>query len=315
MSLGVLFLCYSIFALPKTSSNIISYKTENPTINLELNGKQYIFLLDTGSTKTLISNEAAYELGGEKIEVIEKNDILLQKELLLHVNDFLEKIDLNIDKNADITDKKVTVHGILNVSGLEIGGVKIKNISFLYSNDFDQNLLKKMNLDGIIGMDVLENFNSLKIDYTKKIIEFNGTYPNKKKGIKMFHQEQNISGLNISDNLFFISGELNSQNYDFLIDTGHTGPFAIITPSNQIEEDAVKELSSLEQNFLISTLFSGSLKIGSKNLGKIQYCYSSSPTIKWIYLKNEKQENLLGNYIFQNHTIQLDFKNMMFYIE
>ena len=75
-----------------------------------------------------------------------------------------------------------------------------------------------MNLDGIIGMDVLENFNSLKIDYTKKIIEFNGTYPNKKKGIKMFHQEQNISGLNIFDRKYIaglVSTHMGQWNTDY----------------------------------------------------------------------------------------------------
>ena len=78
---------FTCFLFASENKEYYEFVNEYPTIKLPIKGEEYIFLLDTGATKSIMSNKMAQKLiGDKKIDVSEE----VYKKLLLGKLEFNE---------------------------------------------------------------------------------------------------------------------------------------------------------------------------------------------------------------------------------
>ena len=62
----IIFALFTCFLFASENKEYYEFVNEYPTIKLPIDGQEYIFLLDTGATKSIMSNKMALKLIGDK---------------------------------------------------------------------------------------------------------------------------------------------------------------------------------------------------------------------------------------------------------
>lgn len=299
------FVLLEFFCIYAENTMVIPFKmNDNGNIYIEIFDKnfKYIFMFDTGSTCNVL-----FKSGYEKVK--QGFDFNIEEKLLEQVK----------DKNPVILDSVARdyVKSYIEVNGLTIEcahffneKIRFAAKEFIYRpqvyKDFDGS-----QFDGIIGIDFFSDLDNVTINYiTKNIIINNNEKINnsirmeKLEHTKLYKIEVLINGIeqdaiiDTGSMLFFIRPEYKkTKTYteQELLDTSD-----INNPVYKIEESQIEV----------------SLRIGKYSENVIGYFFDEEKVRSTEAGKSfVKKINIIGNQIFQNHVIQLDFEKMEFRIE
>ena len=147
----LLFTCISIFAVSENNKEYFEFVNEYPTINLQIAEQDFVFLLDSGSNKSFLSNKMIKKLGIEDLNN--------------------KKATQNILEEFD----ESKAYFYIKLSDFQIGPENIKEIKLFSEKEKSSFFEKYSDIDGILGLDVLHEFSNLIIDYKNKRIYFNKT--------------------------------------------------------------------------------------------------------------------------------------------
>ncbi|MCF0125701.1 MAG: hypothetical protein HUJ68_08105 [Clostridia bacterium] len=245
-----------------------------PVVTIEDSGVILYFLVDTGCTISRIN-----------------------------VNGF-KKFNLETDQNLEdltfnlfLEDKRYLSDG------------KNHNLSMTIKNN---KVFNETQIDGILGIDFLSQYDNVVFDYKTNKIKFNEP-PINNNPIEMFKKRGNG---------YYVYYSLDGIKDFGLIDTGCDGFVVrekyqtdyIETTENEIEKfieesDYIKKKSD--------TVMFNTIKIGNVFFDNIEGYFAIDERIKMSQdaTKEHRLRSILGYKFFKNHIIQLDFKNNVFYIE
>lgn len=289
-----IFLGYLVFAqarlfaegniLPKEYNETISFEIENNYIILpiEIEGKKYRFLFDTGATNVV--NSSVFK-------------------------DFKEISDLNIhDSNSKKEEMKM-----VEVPDYKLGNLSFQNFKFV-KFDFSKNyIFNCLNLDGIFGSNSLKD-SVVKIDYQNKKI----TITNSIKNISTSIKGEKMKLVGSQKTPYFqlkLSGK-DKANEDVLFDSGFRGFYLQsdraykILKSKNIYENVISAPAQLSLGiFGLEPLSEKSIfTIPNFQLGKAKFINVTS------YFSNTG-DSLLGVEILKYGSLILDFINSKYYFE
>lgn len=250
-------------------------------VPLEINGKTYQFLFDTGNDLTAIDDEVAAEINSSSNNISgEIFDASNKSRILEHISIerlFLGRIEFQ-NMGAQVTD----------LSSLsEILGCK--------------------KIDGVIGSNFIRKA-KWQIDYQNKKIRFSdkldSLIPNNSlKGIQVIGNNWNELNFEIV---------LNGVSEVFLLDTGYNG---FITGSN-LMYDKINDLSEISQIKSKSVFFGAFSKnineeiFGNINNMKFGDIILTNQTISFYDTKPK-----IGNLFLQNYQFTIDYNNRKIYLE
>lgn len=249
-------------------------------IPVEINGKTYRFLFDTGAINS-ISNEMQEELG---FEVVTTGTI----------------------KDSDNNRTKVEY---VNLDSLSIGGIAFYNQSS-FVGDFKANpVLRCMNLDGIIGSNVMR-FCNWTIDYKKEEILLTS---------QQFEEsaQETFSIPFETDKQYnqFISLKIGDKSINRVkVDYGSNG-------SLSIPDEAFQKLKDYEliQKSTFETGFSQSGIVGKTLVKKDEITIVDSLYHEDLKFRNVLLESggngLLGSQIFSNWIVTIDWKEQQLHFQ
>lgn len=248
---------------------------------IEINGKTYQFLFDTGNDLTVIDDEVSVEINSKSNNISgEIFDNSNKSRIMEHISIeklFLGKIEFD-NMGAQVTD----------LSSLsEILGCK--------------------KLDGILGSNFIRKA-KWQIDYQNKKILFSDKLDSlipkeSRKGIQVVGNNWNKLNFDI---------ELNGVSDVFLLDTGYNG---FVTGSNLMYKK-IKDKSEIN-HIKSESLSFGAF---SKNKREELFCKISSMELGDIHLKNQTinfydSKPKIGNLFLQNYQFVIDYNNRKIYLE
>lgn len=338
--LMVIFSVFASFCFSKGNKEYYEFVNEYPTIKLPIDGEEYVFLLDTGASRSIMSNKMAQKnIGDKKIDVSEDEyKENLEKLLDIGVSFFKaqpEYSSFSDEELLEIAKEKVKPKNgfYLTLKNFYFANKYIEEIKLHSDTDYDEYIFDSSKIDGILGIDFLEKFEIVIFDYKNKRIYFDCEPKIKRNLVKMYHPmeekinpilnafKNNEESLGIKVKSFqsaFIPIMLNDEERYFCMDTGNIISAAIISAET---EDEIKE-SKINKNDNIGnpTFFYKTLRIGNKKYKNVRCCYFTYPGIvalsDEIHKKNEVfKANFLGHDFFKDKIIQFDFKNRTFGIK
>ena len=298
----LLFTCISIFAVSENNKEYFEFVNEYPTIDIQIAEQDFVFLLDSGSNKSFLSNKMIKKLGIE--------DLINKKA----TQNILEEFD------------ESKAYFYIKLSDFQIGPENIKEIKLFSEKEKSSFFEKYSDIDGILGLDVLHEFSNLIIDYKNKRIYFNTTEKIEntvnssskkfsKEEVDKFSQEMkavyeiykdNPSVKNVTygykPSIPTVSAFIDSEEKNAIICTGFLEKNSVIF----VDENQTK--SSVNKK----------IKIGTKTFKKTTFdllennFLDNESLIETI--NNTNNSILLGHGFLKNKIIQFDFKNGIFAI-
>lgn len=262
----------------------------------------YSFMFDTASTPNVL-----YKKGYEKIKnkygfniedklyemVIEKNPTVSEDAARKYVKEYIDQNTL-----------------IFEVKNLRYEKEKFATKKFIYNHqvyrDFDDS-----EFDGIVGLSFFDDLKNLTINYKENLIIINDT-KKLEKSIQLEKLKQN--------NIFKIEISINNVIQEAIIDTGSMYFFVRPEYENTKRYSEQELLNAIDINNLKQ-------KIGKSEINVQLKIGDFSSIVKGYFFDKQKYKcteagesfaykiNILGNQLFLNHIIQLDFENMEFRIE
>ena len=331
---------FTCFLFASENKEYYEFVNEYPTIKLPIKGEEYIFLLDTGATKSIMSNKMALKLIGDKKidfseEAYKEN---LEKLLDIGVSFLKEQPEYSSFSDEELLEivkakVKPTNGFYLTLKNFYFANKYIEEIRLESDTDYYEYIFDYSKIDGILGIDFLEKFEIVIFDYKNKRIYFDCEPKIKRNLVKMYHPieekrnpifndlKSKEEGLVVKEKSFqnaFIPIMLNDEERYFCMDTGNLTAAAIISAET---EDELKE-SEINKNDTIGnpTYFYKTLRIGNKKYKNVRCCYFTYPGLvslsDEIHKKNEDfKANFLGHDFFKDKIIQFDFKNRTFGIK
>lgn len=249
-------------------------------IPVEINGKTYRFLFDTGAINS-ISEDMQEELG-------------------------FKQVSTGHLKDSDNNRSKVKY---VNVDTLSINGVEFYNqTSFV--GDFNANpVLRCMKLDGILGSNVM-HFCNWTIDYTKEVIILSNEKleeSDKKTFTIPFETDRQYSQ--------FIDLKIGDKSINHIkVDYGSNGSLSI--PNSAFEK--LKDYDLIEKTTL-ETGFSQSGIVGKTLVKKDEITIVDSLYHEDLKFRNVLLESggngLLGSQIFSNWIVTIDWKEQLLHFQ
>ena len=307
--LMILVMDTAIFAQGK---NYIKYETEHPSICVEINNKKLNFLIDTGSPKSLLFKKSFTILELEKEEWFQEF-----KNSVPNVDEIKKALEVYSAELKTLGVENVEQEKIKPQKGFEVTcpntkiASKLINLKLRYEERFDK-VSKYIDYDGILGMDVLYNFENLIIDYKNKKIYFDSKLKIKKDLTNLYSVSEKNKTLKIRGEQFCIKTKINNQDMDAILDTGNlTGAIVIPEPILQLDKEKPVNTNNIAFCFCVD------LEIGSRKFEKVKATFSNNPEIKTIYKINKLgvSEANIGHEFFKDKIIQFDFKNKTFGIK
>lgn len=287
-------LCYFVFAqarlftegniLPKKYNETISFEIESNYIILpiEIDGKKYRFLFDTGATNVV--NSSVFK-------------------------DFKEISEVNIhDSNSKKEEMKM-----VEVPVYKLGNLSFHNFKFM-KFDFSKNFIFNcLNLDGIFGSNSLKD-SVVKIDYQNKKI----TITNSIKNILTSIKGEKMKLVGSQKTPYFqlkLSGKDKAKE-DVLFDSGYRGFYLQsdraykILKNKDIYENVISAPAQLSLGLFGLELLSEKsiFTIPNFQFGKAKFINVTS------YFSNNG-DSLLGVEILKYGNLILDFLNSKYYFE
>ena len=331
---------FTCFLFASENKEYYEFVNEYPTIKLPIDGEEFVFLLDTGASRSIMSNKMAQKLTGDKKidfseEAYKEN---LEKLLDIGVSFLKEQPEYSSFSDEELLEivkakVKPTNGFYLTLKNFYFANKYIEEIRLESDTDYDEYIFDSSKIDGILGIDFLEKFDIVIFDYKNKRIYFGCEQKIKRNLVKMYHPiEDKINpifndlkskeeGLGVKVKSFqnaFIPIMLNDEERYFCVDTGNLTAAAIISAET---EDELKE-SEINKNDTIGnpTYFYKTLRIGNKKYKNVRCCYFTYPGLvslsDEIHKKNEDfKANFLGHDFFKDKIIQFDFKNKTFGIK
>lgn len=250
-------------------------------VPVEIQGEKYNFLFDTGSY-SVISENVIEEINGKTL--ISSNDSL---------------------KDASGQRKKVEQYNVQNINVGE--NLNLKEAPFLVSNlnDLSKNLC--VQVDGVIGSNVMQVFPKWKIDYrNKEITVFNKKESDLlKEGIPVQLEDNGVLTMNL---------KIGNKNVIAGLDTGNNSSFSI--SKNKSDDLNINRRKLIESIGINQTTYYDSQK-DTTYLG-----YFDSLKIGDIQVSNVKYEvgntfkNLIGNKFLERFgSIIIDYKSQKIFFE
>lgn len=247
-----------------------------PVVSFEDSGILFHFLVDTGNTLSYIN-----ENGCQKLNI----DLSKESDLYGAYIDFF------------IEDKRYLVDGKNHTLSMKIR----QNETF-----------EEKEIDGMIGIDFLSQYENVVFDYKRKTLYFNQppitSYP-----IEMYKTSANV---------YYIYYKLN-EKIDFgLLDTG--SDCFVVREDYQndyvnLDEKVINEfilnspyIKEKRQRQYFSTITIGNVKY--KNVSGL-FAIDERIQMNKEATKEHRLRSVLGFSFFNKHKIQLDFKNNLFYIK
>ena len=336
----VIITIFTCFLFASENKEYYEFVNEYPTIKLPIDGEEFVFLLDTGASKSIMSNKMAQKLIGDKKIDVSEDEYKEKFEMLLDISVSLLKGQPEYSSFSDeelleiAKEKAKSKNGFyFTLKNFYFANKYIEEIKLHSDTDYDEYIFDSSKIDGILGIDFLENFEIVIFDYKNKRIYFDCEPKIKRNLVKMYHPiEDKINpifndlkskeeGLGVKVKSFqnaFIPIMLNDEERYFCVDTGNLTAAAIISAET---EDELKE-SEINKNDTIGnpTYFYKTLRIGNKKYKNVRCYYFTYPGLvslsDEIHKKNEYfKVNLLGHDFFKDKIIQFDFKNRTFGIK
>lgn len=316
------------------------FVNEYPTIKLPIDGEEFVFLLDTGASKSIMSNKMAQKLIGDKKIDVSEDEYKEKFEMLLDISVSLLKGQPEYSSFSDeelleiAKEKAKSKNGFyFTLKNFYFANKHIEEIKLKSYTDYNELLFDSVCVDGILGTDFLMNFEIVIFDYKKKRIYFDCEPKINRNLVKMYHpiedkinpifndlksKEEDLGIKVKSFQSAFIPIMLNDEERYFCVDTGNLTAAAIISAET---EDELKE-SEINKNDTIGnpTYFYKTLRIGNKKYKNVRCCYFTYPGLvimsDEMHKKNEEfKANFLGHDFFKDKIIQFDFKNKTFGIK
>lgn len=257
------------------SLNCKDYKNR-PVVSIEDSGIIFYFLIDTGTTRSYVNEN------------------------------FCKKISLPSEEYDNYEGGVVTLY-IEDSRYLIDGKEHVLKMPVNKSEEFIEK-----EIDGLLGIDFLSQYENVVFDYKRKKIKFNqsaiNNYP-----IELYKSIYNT---------FYIYYSLDGIKDFGLLDTGCHG--FIVREDYKIDyvelsDDEIREIRkgpNLLKKKMDSVLFK-EIDIGKITYKNIYGDFAIDESIKMNKAseKEHRVRSILGYSFFKNHIIQLDFKNNLFYIE
>lgn len=317
---------FTCFLFASENKEYYEFVNEYPTIKLPINGEEYVFLLDTGATKSIMSNKMGQKIIGDKKidfseEAYKEN---LEKQLDIWVSFLKEQPEYSSfsdEELLEIVKEKIRPNSgfWLTLKDFYFANKYIKEIRLESDTEYRDWIFDLKNIDGFLGLDFLMNFEMVIFDYKQKRIYFDCEPMIKKNLIKVINPyempEVNIKSENVKVNKgespFFISVYVNNEIHDIMIDTGAESALLLSAKT----EEELKEAQDKNDE-----LFYKTIKIGNKKYKNIETTYTSSPRVYFIDEEHHKNVetfklSFLGHDFFKDKIIQFDFKNKTFGIK
>ena len=317
---------FTCFLFASENKEYYEFVNEYPTIKLPINGEEYVFLLDTGASRSIMSNKIGQKIiGDKKIDVSEEAyKENLEKLLNIGVSFLKEQPEYSSFSDEELLEivKGKLKHNngfICTLKDFYFANKYIKKIRLESDTEYRDWIFDLKNIDGILGLDFLLNFEMVIFDYKQKRIYFDCEPMIKKNLIKVINPyempEVNIKSENVKVNKgespFFISVYVNNEIHDIMIDTGAESALLLSAKT----EEELKEAQDKNDE-----LFYKTIKIGNKKYKNIETTYTSSPRVYFIDEEHHKNVetfklSFLGHDFFKDKIIQFDFKNRTFGIK
>lgn len=331
---------FACFLFATENKEYYEFVNEYPTIKLPIDGQEYVFLLDTGSNKSIMSNKMTQKfIADKKINVSENDNKEMFTALLDNIIPILrlqpEYASFSDEELLEIAKEKAKPKNgfYLTLTNFYFENKYIEEIKLHTYTDYDEDIFDSSKIDGILGTDFLEKFEIVIFDYKNKRIYFDCEPKIKRNLVKMYHPmeekikpifndfKNNEETLGIKVKFFqsaFIPIMLNDEERYFCMDTGNITSAAII--SAETAEELKESEINKNDNIGNPTYFYKTLRIGNKKYKNVRCCYFSYPGIVTlsdeIHKKNEDfKANFLGHDFFKDKIIQFDFKNKTFGIK
>lgn len=336
----VIITIFTCFLFATENKEYYEFVNEYPTIKLPIDGEEFVFLLDTGASKSIMSNKMAQKLIGDKKIDVSEDEYKEKFEMLLDISVSLLKGQPEYSSFSDeelleiAKEKAKSKNGFyFTLKNFYFANKHIEEIKLKSYTDYNEFLFDSVCVDGILGTDFLMNFEIVIFDYKKKRIYFDCEPKINRNVVKMYHpiedkinpifndlksKEEDLGIKVKSFQSAFIPIMLYDEERYFCMDTGNVTSAAIIYAET---EDELKE-SEINKNDTIGnpTYFYKTLRIGNKKYKNVKCCYFTYPGIVAlsgeIHKKNEVfKANFLGHDFFKDKIIQFDFKNKTFGIK
>lgn len=264
-----------------------SFKDGVPLVEAEINNQKFTFAIDTGSEESILLLSGIEKMFGTFEKYENKKRKLLK----------------NYEENENYKSNLV----------ITIPSIKMKD--FVLKNTlvkcYELNASGNENFDGIIGLPKLHELNNIIIDYKNKKIFFDGE----------ILTTDNILGVKFnSEYKLLLPVRLNYNEQYAIFDTGlSTDNYKYILINNKMNAKPLFKIN--EAVYGDANVYDVDLKIGNvinEKVWGIRSCEikdSNSFTFGNKVLNYVGDKNIIGNAVFADHIIQIDFGNMEFRIQ
>ncbi|MFK8046645.1 MAG: retropepsin-like aspartic protease [Crocinitomicaceae bacterium] len=257
------------------------YVEKHIFIEVEINGKVYNFLFDTGWEITSIDESLKAEMGFKKSTSITGS------------GSSFESYEMDLGTIPNLTLDSVLFESV---------GIVVHNM-----NQINEYYACYERIDGILGTNILQNAN-WQIDYEAKKIRFSDDIINLKIG-------DNATVINVTPRIRSklgvkrVKATFDSQNINFIFDTGSSGGFSgnpalLDSFSNSKVVRVMKRSAATENDSYINSIVF------------IKSAFLDSFEVKNTQLSLEKGvSQLVGNDFFEHFIVTIDWSENKFYLK
>ena len=247
-----------------------------PIVTIEDSGLIFYFLVDTGNTLSFINENGCQKMNFD----LDENEDLLGGS----VNFYLE-------------DERYLVDGKAHILRMPVR-----------KNEF----FSEKEIDGMLGIDFLSQYDNVVLDYKQRKIKFNQS-PINSHPITMYKTSADV---------FYIYYSLDGIKDFGLLDTGSDG-FVVRenyqTDYVEISDMQIQEIikHSVYKKEKCNVILFNQIEIAGVSYKDIIGYFAKDERIQMDKdsAKEHRLRSILGYTFFKDHIIQLDFKNNLFYIE